>query len=57
VTLEPDHLEPPRRTRRGPSPVVPWWRRIAFARIGAIAFCLAVWIAVGRACTAMFWPA
>ncbi|MFN3523102.1 MAG: hypothetical protein ACK4YQ_12710 [Phenylobacterium sp.] len=51
MSLEPDHLEARRRESR---PRPPWWRRISYARLAAIVFCLLVWIAVARACMRYF---
>lgn len=51
VSFDPDHLERDRRRRRRrPPPRMPWWRRVAWIRIAAIAFCLVVWGLVARAC-------
>jgi len=49
--LQPDHLESARRRRRAGTP---WWRRVSYIRLAAILFCLAVWVAVARACMTYF---
>jgi len=52
LDLPPNHTEA-RRRRRAPPRRTPLWRRIAYARVGAILFCLFVWLWAARACMAL----